>query len=107
MARDTDEPADHIVWLICPYMFGREDKPCQRCPRWEEHPKRGQVVRGCRLVAEEAVNIVQTGNPWRKPAAEMIGTKWEWQGMGGDKAVMVNPTTPPDIGAIDEPGTEL
>lgn len=76
MDRD-DEPSDHLVWLVCRYMPGRDDLTCDRCPAWEERPKRGRCKRGCRAMAEEVVNIVQTGNPWRKPPEEVVGTRFD------------------------------
>lgn len=73
----TTEADDHLVWLVCRYMPGRDDLVCDRCPAWEEHPKHGRCKRGCRAMAEEVVNIVQTGNPWRKPPEEVIGTRYD------------------------------
>lgn len=39
--------------------------PCKQCPRWEKFHGR-TVVAGCRVQAEEYVNIVKFGNPWGK-----------------------------------------
>lgn len=64
--RTPVEADDELIWRICPYVRGNGDDKCDRCPRWEQHKRFGQVQRGCRALAEEVVNICQTGNPWRK-----------------------------------------
>lgn len=71
------EPSDHLVWLVCRYLLDGVERPCQLCPAWEEHPRHGRCKRGCRSAAEEVVNIVQTGNPWRKPPEEVVGTRYD------------------------------
>jgi len=67
--KDGNIPVDdmnRLAWAICPYL--RDQEPCDGCPRWEDDEAHGPFARGCRLMAEEVVNICQTGNPWRKPA---------------------------------------
>lgn len=53
--------ADELAWRVCRVIKGQ----CQRCPA-EEMMGGEMCKRSCRLQAEEAVNTVQTGNPWRK-----------------------------------------
>ena len=64
-------PSDQLTWLVCPYLIGSSGQACQKCPRFEKHLKYGQTVRECRMMAEEVVNIVQTGNPWGRPYPAM------------------------------------
>lgn len=57
---------DAIVHAICPYL--RDLKDCKFCPEWTtDHPfKTGEPLKsGCYMVAEEAMNICQTGHPHR------------------------------------------
>ena len=58
--------ADHdaIVHAICPYLRNLED--CKGCPEWLDDERHGQVQRGCYALAEEVMNICQTGHPHRK-----------------------------------------
>lgn len=53
--------ADELAWRVCRVIKGQ----CQRCPA-EEMMGGEMCKRSCRLQVEEAVNTVQTGNPWRK-----------------------------------------
>lgn len=53
------------VWAVCPYLRGTE---CMNCPRTETIHGHEDCVRACFALAEEAVNIAQTGNAWRKPS---------------------------------------
>lgn len=39
---------------------------CEECPAWERSEHYGRVKRGCRALAEEMVNVAQTGDPWRR-----------------------------------------
>ena len=55
---------DKLAWAICPYL--RDHQSCKGCPREETDEDHGPFVRACRLLAEEVINICQTGNPWRK-----------------------------------------
>lgn len=50
-------------------------KPCDGCPAWESTPY-GRAKRGCRLEAEEAVNIAVQGNPWGSKATRKGVTRW-------------------------------
>lgn len=64
------DPADQdkLVWAICPYL--RNMKDCRGCPEWEDDPDHGPVKRMCRGIAQEVVNICQTGDPWRRMREE-------------------------------------
>lgn len=61
---------DTLVWAVCRYLRVRlpdgQDE-CKFCPDWEDDKIHGPRKAGCRLMAEEVINICQTGNPWRKP----------------------------------------
>lgn len=50
-----------VVWRVCHVITG----DCKRCPAVEMHHG-DPCTRGCYLHAEECVNTVETGNPWRK-----------------------------------------
>lgn len=50
------------VWRVCHVLTA----DCKRCAPEEEMPPHGLCVRGCYHQAEECVNTVETGNPWRK-----------------------------------------
>lgn len=63
IALDTTDK-DAIVHAICRYL--RALKDCEFCPEWEADPNYGQVSRGCYQLAEEVMNICQTGHPHRK-----------------------------------------
>lgn len=56
---------DHssIVHAICPYL--RDFKPCEECPKWQTDEKYGKVTKGCYVLANEVMNICQTGHPHR------------------------------------------
>lgn len=69
---DADEAT---VWRVC--QAQRDDLVCKRCPRWEDS-HRGKVQRGCFAVANELVNIVQTGNPWRKTQLNARAERSGW-----------------------------
>jgi hypothetical protein len=62
-ASDADP---ELIWRICPYLRLRTDEPCHRCPRWEKDRDHDWVQRGCFALAQEVVNICQTGNAWRR-----------------------------------------
>ena len=51
-----------LVHKICPYL--RESLDCKQCPEYDTDLYGDQVQFGCYLMAEEVVNIVQTGNPF-------------------------------------------
>lgn len=59
---------DAVVHAICPYLHNFKD--CKKCPEWETDEKHGPWKRGCYHMAEEVINICQTGNPWRKTAQD-------------------------------------
>jgi len=57
------------VWRVCRVMNGG----CEQCPPSEE--RCGETyVRACYHHATEVINVVETGNPWRKG----IGVKEPW-----------------------------
>jgi hypothetical protein len=72
---------DQKVWATCDYLRKiREIKStkstdsirCEKCPALEYHEEYDiQTVRGCRLLAQEMINVVETGNPWRKTKEEL------------------------------------
>jgi hypothetical protein len=52
---------DPTVWRVCHVITG----DCHKCPS-EEIVGGDVCVRGCYLQAQECINVVETGNPWRK-----------------------------------------
>lgn len=60
------------IHAVCTYRCG---KPCDRCPAKESSPY-GQMVRGCRAMAEELFNIAVHGNPWGKRAKKKVVRAW-------------------------------
>lgn len=58
-------PDPETVYRVCPFL--RDLKPCMRCTTemFDGEP----YTRGCFALAREIVNVVETGNPWRKEAA--------------------------------------
>ena len=52
---------DQEVWRVCRVIKG----DCHRCPETEMIGG-DECVRACRLQADECINVVETGNPWRK-----------------------------------------
>lgn len=52
------------IWKICPYLHNLND--CKKCPAWEKDKHYGKVKNMCRGLAEEVLNIAQTGNEFRK-----------------------------------------
>ncbi|MGA0604926.1 hypothetical protein ACO2Q0_02915 [Phenylobacterium sp. VNQ135] len=61
------------VWRVCHARRKAHGKACERCPS-SELADGESFTRGCYLQAVETVNIVQTGNPWRKTE----GVKAPW-----------------------------
>jgi hypothetical protein len=51
------------VHAVCAQL---RDEPCKLCPRREPSPY-GPTIRGCRLHAEEVINIAKHGYPWTPP----------------------------------------
>lgn len=62
-----DEAKLEDVWATCPYLRGLEE--CKRCPRTETVNDHENCTRACFALAQEVVNIAQTGNAWRKPVS--------------------------------------
>lgn len=59
------EVADsETVWRVCRAIKGE----CEKCPSSEPFRGEQDCTRGCYMQAVECVNIVETGNPWRKTA---------------------------------------
>jgi hypothetical protein len=58
------DPAD--VHRVCHLLRIADDKACKHCPASEELHGEKDCTRGCYALANEIVNTVQTGNPWRK-----------------------------------------
>lgn len=52
---------DATIWRVCQVLRGE----CSHCPA-SEMVAGDACVRGCRLQAIECVNVVETGNPWRR-----------------------------------------
>lgn len=64
---------DLEVWRVCHVITG----DCKRCPATEIIDIDGagdECTRACRLQAEECINVVETGNPWRK--TEGVRAPW-------------------------------
>lgn len=58
----SNGPVTEAVWRVCHVLTA----DCKRCPPSEDMPPHGECIRGCYHKAEECVNTVETGNPWRK-----------------------------------------
>lgn len=59
-------PPRATVHAVCKYVTGRDLESCRKCPPWEIDPKHGFFRRGCYGLAQEVVNIAQTGDAWRR-----------------------------------------
>lgn len=57
------------VWRVCEVVRG----DCQHCPATEERDG-DTCVRSCFVQATECINVVETGNPWRK--TEGVDGRW-------------------------------
>lgn len=69
------EPDPEAVWRVCHVMTGF----CLRCLPHEKMGEDEDCTRGCYLQAVECINVVQTGNPWRKTE----GVRRPWTVLGG------------------------
>lgn len=74
-AEMTDAPRDdgdaETVHRVCRVIKG----DCANCPAWTVEKSDGErYMRGCYMQALEAVNTVETGNPWRK--IENVKAPW-------------------------------
>lgn len=67
---EQPEPTDDHVWLLCPYMQGRQHRECDECPMWEQDEDRGKVKRGCRMLAEEACRVAYALGRSARPSDE-------------------------------------
>ena len=65
------ETEDAAIWRTCHVITG----DCKRCPA-SEMVDGDECIRGCRMQAEECVNVVETGNPWRKTAQADLRAPW-------------------------------
>lgn len=67
MTNDNEKPyhkfSDELVWRVCAYMRGKE---CQHCPHSFLLNDYGICYNMCRSLAEEMINVVETGDPWRR-----------------------------------------
>lgn len=71
--QSVPEATSEDVWRVCAVI--REECVCDHCPATEDHGDGyGLCTRACYLQALECVNVVQTGNPWRKT----VGVKAPW-----------------------------
>lgn len=63
--RETPKSAaPEAVWRVC-HVINASVGPCKKCPA--KYVREGEAyTRGCYLHAEECINTVETGNPWRK-----------------------------------------
>lgn len=52
---------DQEIWRVCRVMKSE----CRQCPD-AERIGGDTFTRACRLMAVECINVVETGNPWRK-----------------------------------------
>lgn len=66
MSEHEYQPAQ--VYAVCEYMLRHDgmDERCLKCPMREFSEKHGETIRGCVYEAQEIINVVETGNPWRK-----------------------------------------
>lgn len=66
IANDNGEaiPPNEQVWTVCSYLKRAEGQTCKQCPQmiWMDE----FAMLGCYLHAREVINVVETGNPWRK-----------------------------------------
>lgn len=53
------------VWRVCAYLRRAEGQKCKQCPRTIEIENHGPGKRMCVGLAEEIINVVETGSPWR------------------------------------------
>lgn len=58
---------DAKVWAVCDHGRRADGESCKRCPELIEVEGHGRGTPGCYLHALGLVNIVETGNAWRKP----------------------------------------
>lgn len=65
------ETEEATIWRTCHVITG----DCKRCPA-SEMVGGDECVKGCRLQAQECVNVVETGNPWRKTAQADLRAPW-------------------------------
>jgi len=63
------EERDARIWALCNHRLEPHEIPCEKCPEWFEDPDSPgeKLVRGCRVFAQELLNIALFGNPWGKP----------------------------------------
>lgn len=64
---------EEAVWRVCHALRTADGKPCDRCPMRETIHSEA-YMRGCYLQASQIVNIVETGNPWRR--TENVKAPW-------------------------------
>lgn len=52
---------DELIWKVCQFVAERENLPrdCEKCPAKIETPY-GQGTQGCRLIAEELIQLVRS-----------------------------------------------
>ena len=58
---DFNSPSDQ-VWRVCAYL---REETCKRCAPVGEIDGE-PVYWGCHLLAQETINVVETGNAWRR-----------------------------------------
>jgi hypothetical protein len=68
---------DNVVWATCAFLkeYKDSDRTCNKCPA-EEVYLRDPCTRACRLIAQEIINVVETGNPWRKTLGELSDVRF-------------------------------
>lgn len=54
------------IHIVCARLRG---KPCKECPAWRHDKQYGKVQAFCYGLAEELMNIVKHGGPWKEAAA--------------------------------------
>jgi len=54
---------DEVVHAVCPYLRLGD---CKGCAEVEQHPRWGPITMACYAMAQEVMNICQTGHPHRK-----------------------------------------
>jgi hypothetical protein len=86
----ADPSAVHRVCVLV-------QEECKKCPTfvrsWIE-PHEENCVLGCYMRAVEIINVVETGNPWRKTVLNARAKRGGWVvlGDGGDKPSSADPS---------------
>jgi hypothetical protein len=67
----------HAMCSMARAYFTKERGPCELCPAWQDFgPGARKGKRGCRMAAEEMVNVAVHGNPWGKRGVAKHIARW-------------------------------